>query len=128
MLRSDICHFSDAYIVEKAVIAVTAPDNAKGNKAVTFENNASLINCTLKVIGVQIYNVEDLDVVVMSLYDLLEYNKNYKKTTGNLWSYYRDEPSNPYSCKSESFKYKTSITENTYSLGVVEHGYDTKKW
>ena len=28
MLRSDIWHFSDAYIFKKTVIAVTAPDNA----------------------------------------------------------------------------------------------------
>ena len=88
----------------------------------TFENNASLINCILKVIGIQIYNVEDLDVVVIPVYHLLEYNKNYRKTTGNLWNYYRDEPSNPYSCNSKSFKYKKSITGNTYSLGVAEDG------
>ena len=28
----------------------------------------------------------------MPMYQLLEYNKNYKKTTGKLWNYYRDEP------------------------------------
>ena len=42
------------------------------------------------------------------------YSKNYKQTTGSLWNYYRDEPSNPLSSNSESFKYKTSITGNTY--------------
>ena len=26
------------------------------------------------------------------MYNLLEYSKNYKKTTGSLWNYYRDEP------------------------------------
>ena len=31
-----------------------------------------------------------------------------------MWNYYRDEPSNPLSSDSESFKYKTSITGNTY--------------
>ena len=31
-----------------------------------------------------------------------------------MWSYYRDEPSNPFSFNSESFKYKTSITRNNY--------------
>ena len=50
----------------------------------------------------------------MPMYNLLEYSKNYKKTTGSLWNYYRDEPSNPLSSNSESFKYKTSITGNTY--------------
>ena len=52
----------------------------------------------------------------MPMYNLLEYSKNYKKTTGSLWNYYRDEPSNPLSSNSESFKYKTSITGNTYNV------------
>ena len=45
MLRSDLCDFSDAYIVVKGDIFVTEPDKAKKNKAVTFKNNASFINC-----------------------------------------------------------------------------------
>ena len=60
----------------------------------------------------------------MPIYNLLEYSKNYKKTTGSLWNYYRDEPSNPLSPDSESFKYKTSITGNTYN---GEEGYDANK-
>ena len=47
------------------------------------------------------------------MYNLLEYSKNYKKTTGSLWNYYGDEQSNPLSTDSESFKHKTSITGNT---------------
>ena len=31
----------------------------------------------------------------MPMYNLLEYSKNYGKTTGSLWNYYRDEPNNP---------------------------------
>ena len=50
------------------------------------------------------------------MYNLLEYSKNYKKTTGSLWNYYRDEQSNPLSTNSEYFKYKTSITGNTYNV------------
>ena len=78
MLRSDLCDFSDAYIVVKGEITVTNPNNAKRNKAVAFKNNAPFINCISKVNGVQIDNVEDLNVV-MSMYNLLEYSKNYKK-------------------------------------------------
>ena len=61
------------------------------------------------------------------MYNLLEYSKNYRKTTGSLWNYYRDEPSNPLSSDSESFKYKTSITRNTYNVGDNEEGYDANK-
>ena len=46
----------------------------------------------LKINGAKIDNAEDLDVV-MSMYNLLEYSKNDKKTTGSLWNYYRDQPS-----------------------------------
>ena len=49
----------------------------------------------------------------MPMYNLPEYSKNYRKTTGSLWNYYRDEPSNPLNTDSESFKYKTSITGKT---------------
>ena len=31
-------------------------------------------------------NAEDLDVV-MPMYNLLEYSKNYSKTTGRFWNY-----------------------------------------
>ena len=44
-----------------------------------------------------------------------------------MWNYYRDEPINPLSSNSESFKYKTSITGNTYNLDVGDAGYDATK-
>ena len=28
----------------------------------------------------------------MPMHNLLEYSKNYRKATGSLWNYYRDEP------------------------------------
>ena len=31
----------------------------------------------------------------MPMYNLLQYSKNYRKTTRSLWNYYRDEPNNP---------------------------------
>ena len=123
MLRSDLCDFSDAYIVVKGTITVTEPDNAKKTKRkekVTFKNNASFINCISKINGIKIDKAEDLDVVM----HLLEYNKNYKKATGSLWNYYRDEPSDPLSSNSESFKYKTSITGNTYNIDEKITNYD----
>ena len=126
ILRSDLFDFSDAYIVVEGVIAVTNPDDAKRNKAVAFKNTAPFINCISKMNGVQTDNAEDLDVI-MPMYNLLEYSKNYRKTTGSLWNYYRDEPSNPLSSNSESFKYKTSITGNTYNIGDGEEGYDANK-
>ena len=102
MPRSDLCDFSDAYIVVKGDITVdkktstadgfeapnntaahatatnTANNNAFGDKKLNFKNNAPFINCILKINGVKIDNSEDLDVVT-PMYNLLEYSKNYKK-------------------------------------------------
>ena len=102
MLRSDLCGFNDAYIVVKGNITVvkrifTADDfeppnntednatasnnannNAFGEKKLVFKNNAPFINCFSKFNGVKIDNAEDLDVVI-PMYNLLEYSKNYKK-------------------------------------------------
>ena len=126
MLRSDLCDFSDVYIVVKGTSTVTNLDNAKRNKEVAFKNNAAYINCISKINSVKIDNAEDLNVV-MTMYNLLEYSKNFRKTTGSLWNYYRDELSNPLSSNSESFKYKTSITGNTYNIGAGEAGYNASK-
>ena len=70
MLRSDLCDFSDTYIVVKGVIVVTDRDNVKRNKSVAFKNNAPFINCISKINGVKIDDAEDLDVV-MPMYNLL---------------------------------------------------------
>ena len=64
MLRSDLCDFSDAYIVVKGDIIVTSPNNAKRNKAVAFKINAPFISCISKINGIKIDNAEDLDVVI----------------------------------------------------------------
>ena len=66
----------------------------------------------LKINGIKIDNAEDLDVV-MPMYNLLECSNNYRKATGSLWNYYRDEPTNPLSSNSQSFKCKTSIVRTT---------------
>ena len=142
MLRSDLCDFSDAYIVVKGNITVTkktftaddidapnntaanatatnnANDNAFGEKKFVFKNNAPFVNCVSKINGVKIDNAEDLDVV-MPMYNLLEYSKSYRKTTGSLWNYYRDEPNSgvnngiTYSIMgSKSFDYKANVMKD----------------
>ena len=126
MLRSDLCDYSNVYIVVKVDITVTNRNNAKRNKAVAFKNNAPFINCISKINGIKIDNVENLDAVML-MYNLLEYSKNYKKTTGSLWNYYRDQPSDPLSTNSESFKYNTSITGYTHNVDDDDDNYDANK-
>ena len=119
MLRSDLCDFNDAYIVVKGYITLEGDNDAnKRNKNLAFKNNAPFINCISKINGVKIDNAEDLDVV-MPMYNLLEYSKNYRKTTGSLWNYYRDKPNSGingginYSIMgSKSFDYKANFIED----------------
>ena len=53
------------------------------NKVLALKNNAPFTNCISKINNVLIDNAEDLDVV-MPMYNLLEYSKNYRKATGSL--------------------------------------------
>ena len=95
MLQSDLCDYSDAYIVVKGTITVeVASDGDKYNSSLILKNNAAFISCISKINNRLIGNAEDLDVV-MPMYNLTEYSKNYSKTSGSLWNYYRDEPNNP---------------------------------
>ena len=97
----------------KGVITVDGRANInKRNEKVTFKNNAPFTNCISKINNMFIDNTEGL-AVVMLMYNLLEYSKYYRKTTGSLCNYYRNEPSNPLSSNSASFNYKTRITRKT---------------
>ena len=97
MLRSDLCDFNDAYIALKGDASLEGDNDAnQRNKNLAFKNNAQFIDCISKINGAKIDNAENLNVV-MPMYNLLEYSKNYRKATTSLWNYYRNEPSNPLS-------------------------------
>ena len=132
MLLSDLCDYSDAYVWVKGKITVTNPnDNANFNKELALKNNAPFISCISKIKGELVENAEDLDIV-MPMYNLLEYSKNYEKTSGSLFNYYRDEPKehtigagddaiNISIRNSKSFDYKTEI------IGSLDAGEDEKE-
>ena len=69
------------------------------------------------------------------MYNLLEYSKNYRKTIGSLYNYYRDELTNDDNdnfaninvVNSEAFKYKNKITGNTYNVHEAAQGYEVNK-
>ena len=68
MLRSDLCDFSDAYIVIKGDITLTK-DADRGfigirNTSLAFKNNAQFTNYILKINNVLIDSAENLDVVM----------------------------------------------------------------
>ena len=72
----------------------------------------------------------------MPRYNLLEYSKNYRKTIGSLYNYYRDELSddadndnfgNIKVVNSKAFKYKNKIIGNNYNVVPGDAGYDVNK-
>ena len=124
-------------------ITVTAPgvnDNAnnirdKRNRPVILINNVPFVSCITRINCELIEDADDLDIV-MSMYNLLEYSKNYRKTIGSLYNYYRDELSdnaddnnfdNIKVVNSNTFKYKNKIIGNTYNVNAGADGYDVNK-
>ena len=95
MLRSDLCDYADAYILVNGATTVTAPAGTnnirdKKNRPVILKNNAPFLSCITRINNEFIEDADDLDIV-MPMYNLLEYSKNYRKTIGSLYNYYRDE-------------------------------------
>ena len=143
MLRSSLCDYSDAYILVKGTITVLAPgvnndaNNIRDKKSrpVILKNNAPFVSCITRINDELIEDANDLDIVV-PMYNLLECSKNYRKTIGSLYNYYRDELSddaddnnfdNIKAVNSNTFKYKNKITGNTYNVDAGVDGYDVNK-
>ena len=143
MLRSNLCDYSDAYILAKGTITVTAPGANNGannirdkrNRPLILKNNAPFVSCITRINGELIEDADDLDIV-MSMYNLLEYRKNYRKTIGSLYNYYRDQLSydaddnnfdNIKIVNSNTFKYKNKIIGNMYNVNAGADSYDVNK-
>ena len=82
VLRSDLCDFSDAYIVVKGTMTLTKTNGREiidiRNRFLAFKNSAPFTNCISKINNVLIDNAEDLDVV-MPMYKLLSTAKITEK-------------------------------------------------
>ena len=132
MLRSDLCDYADAYILVNGTITVTAAAGAnnireKRNKQLILKNNAPFVSCITRINNELIEDADDLNIV-MPMYNLLEYSKNYRKTVGSLYNYYRDELNddanlddfaNNNVVSSNSFQCKNKIIGNTYNVDTT---------
>ena len=121
MLRSDLCDYADAYILVNGTITVTANAGAnnirdKKDRKLILKNNAPFVSCIMRINNELIEDTDDLDIVI-PIYNFLEYRKNYRKTIGSLYNYYRDELTNDNNnnfanrnvVNSNTFKYKNKI-------------------
>ena len=106
MIRSNLCDYSDAYLLVSRTIVITREgDNDASkqaderNKGVMSENCAPFTDCISNINNTQIDNGKYIDVV-MPMYDLIEYR-----------NVYRDVPANTIE-ESDSFKSKIKIPLN----------------
>ena len=61
------------------------------DKKVIFKNCDPFTDCISKINNTQVNNVKYIDIVML-MYNLIEYNNNYSKTSGSLWQYCKDIP------------------------------------
>ena len=130
----------DAYILVNGTITVTAPAGAnnirdKKNRPLILKNNTPFVSCITRINGELIEDADGLDIV-MPMYNLLEYNKNYKKTIGSFYNYYRNELTNDNIPAGNTFDnirvinsntYKNKIIGNTYNVNAAAADYDANK-
>ena len=125
MLMSDLCDYADVYILVNGTITVAGNQpRDRQNRPLILKNNAPFVLCITRINNELIEDADDLDIV-MPMYNLLECSKNYRKTTGSLYSYYRDELNddanlnnfaNNNVVSSNSFQYKNKTIGNTYNV------------
>ena len=127
MIRSNLCDYSDAYILVKRTI--TNPNTTAAGAAVNYTNKKVILkNCApftdskAQIINAQVDDAKKIDIVI-PMYYLIEYSDAYSKILGSLWQYYRDEPVlgnnkniidfHVDNNNSISFKFKQQITAQT---------------
>ena len=122
MLRSNLCDYTDTCILVKGTITITGAGNDyaaklldERDKGVTFKNCVLFTKCMGRINNTGSDNAQDIDIV-MPIYNLIEYNDNYSKTSGSLWQYYKDDPKDNIT-QSESFKSKIKVTGKTPTAG-----------
>ena len=86
MLRSDLCDYADAYILVNAIITVAGNHTRdRQNRPLILKNIVPFVSCIARINGELTEDADDLDIV-MPMYNLLEYRKNYRKTVGSLYN------------------------------------------
>ena len=114
VLKSNLRHYNDVYILVRSDIITTAHHIATWE---TFKNCAQFTKRIKNVDGTAIDNSEDLDLV-MPMYNLRECSSNCSDKTGSLWFYSKDEANNfdADTVNNNAFKffeYRAELWENT---------------
>ena len=107
-LESNLCDYSDAYILVTGNITAT-PNNAATQ--VVFKNCAPFKDCRTEINDTFV-DYADFINIAMPMYNLIEYSNNYSDTSGSLWQFKRDGIEGDVDLKNNnlsSLKYKSSF-------------------
>ena len=123
MLKSTLFDYRYAYILFKGTMNINGQGENeasktadRNNKQTLFKNCIPVTDCKSEINNTQIYNVIDLDVVII-MYNQTEYSDDYAKVS-SLWQYYSAELANKIT-DSKSFKVKSRIIDKTDNTGTV---------
>ena len=87
-VKVKLCNYSDILVKGTITVrntgAAVAPNNR--NKKVIFINCAPFTDCISEINNKEIDHAKDIDVV-MPMYNLIEYQDNYSRTSRSLWQY-----------------------------------------
>ena len=89
MLKSNLCGYSDPYILVSGTITITGEggDDAKSadkrDKGVTFKNWTPFTDYLSEINNAQVDNAKYLDAVI-PMYNLIQYSNNYSKASGDF--------------------------------------------
>ena len=123
-LESNLCDYSDAYILVTGNINVTGGD---ANTKVAFKNCAPFKDCRTEINDTFV-DYADFINITMPMYNLIEYSDNYSDTSGSLWQFKRDEIEGDVDLTVDaqhipnnlsSFKYKSSFITNRNCVKIV---------
>ena len=82
-LESNLCDYSDAYILTAGNITVTGGD---ANTKVAFKNCAPFKDCRTETNDTFV-DYADFINIAMPMDNLIEYSDNYSDTSGSLWQF-----------------------------------------
>ena len=86
-LESNLCDYSDAYILVTGNINITGGNN---NTKLAFKNCAPFKKCKTEINETFVDDAEHINIA-MPMYNLIEYSDNYSDTSGSLWKFKSDE-------------------------------------
>ena len=121
-LESNLCDYSDVYILVTGNINVTGGD---GNIKLAFKNCSPFKICRAEVNETLVGEAVYINIA-MPMYNLIEYSDSYSDTSGTLWKFKKDEQPidnngafiNITAKSSLSFKYKSNLIGDTVADGA----------